>query len=134
MSGNHWDLGSIPRSTQTLVHIFSNVFLYRLPNSEHHIPHASACQVAPKLNPMVRMEVHHILQSTNRHLIQKVNEGLMFLGFRLLTKPHIWAITPPLVCYFLFSFFLFQFVGVKNPRYLFILLQENEEDEGRVPS
>ena len=38
LSKNHWDLGSIPRSPQMLVNIFSNVFLCSLPNSKHHMP------------------------------------------------------------------------------------------------
>ena len=79
-----WDLGQNPRSPN----ICFTFFLMQSYAAFQQCPtmcfKQSACHVATIINPRVRMEAHHILQSTNRHLIQKVNVGLMFLGLRLL--------------------------------------------------
>ena len=93
----------IPGPPNKLFLFFLHTIVCRLQRIVHHIPPATSCHVATIINPMVRMEAHHILQSTNRHLIQKVNEGLMFLGLRFPNKPPFWAQNPPLV----HSFFLF---------------------------
>ena len=52
--GIHWDLGSIPRSPNFLVSIFSRIITCRLSNSFHHRPHIPAFQVSISANPRAR--------------------------------------------------------------------------------
>ena len=54
LAGNHWDLGSNPRSTPNAYIILFHVIICRLPKDEHHAPHASACQVAGKADPVAK--------------------------------------------------------------------------------
>ena len=38
LAGNHWDLGSNPRSTQNSFISFLNMFMCRIPKAFHHMP------------------------------------------------------------------------------------------------
>ena len=65
LAGNHWDLGSNPRSPQILFVLFPQVFQYKACKEVHHVPHASACHVAPSLDPMVKSGGLPYSQSTS---------------------------------------------------------------------
>ena len=109
---NHWDLGSIPRSPQMFIHVFSNSITCSLPNNQHHMP---SCINVPCVQSHRSegqgMKEHHAHESTHLQAVSKVKQGWLLDGLRLPIHPQFWPNTPMVLFYFLlFSFpFLFSF-------------------------
>ena len=92
--------------------IFSNAFLCRFPNGEHHKPHKSGRQVSQKTDPKAKGCSTPCSKSMSTHLIPEVNKGFVLLGQNCFTKPPL-GIKPP---WFSFYFFLLSFY------FLFIII------------
>ena len=106
--GKRWDLGSIPRSPIQLLLFFLTQFHAALHPELHHEPHAWACQVARRSNPVVRRQrlgctsVNHPTRDTKsqaRPMLMGQNSSNTSLHGP--DTPHWFAL------FFLFSFLFF---------------------------
>ena len=106
LENDHWDLGSIPRSTQTLFHIFSNIFMCSAFHVFHHKP------------PMVQAPSVHNPQSNGQRMktmvlrsqrvpgqSQKSTRALGLMGWNLQLTPPMGPTHPPGFVTFFFIFF-----------------------------
>ena len=96
LSGNHWDLGSIPRSPKPLFIFFSTCSHAGLPRAFYHAPHASSCQVAGKADLKAKDErLWCYLVNARAANSGKSNRLDSLLGLRIACKPPFWAHRPP---------------------------------------
>ena len=105
---NHWDLGSIPRSTQNSM-LFC-LMCSRAGYQKHSTicPQRSACQVATNSNPMAKDGWTPCSWSMQRADNFQSQQAWKLNGLEFLNKPSNLAQTPPWVCisfFILFSLF-----------------------------
>ena len=111
LAGYHWDLGSIPRSTQNSHNIFHNVILCRPLSS---VPPCSSliqtpCVYVHQSNGYEVLTMMFPSQPTCRQF-QKSNVALWLNGLQIAFLTSIWAQHPPgfitSYCFYFLSFLL----------------------------
>ena len=92
---------------QTLVNMFSNIFICNACPEFHHATSQISFPSGHKAQSNGHgVDDHHVPSQSQRSQFPKVNRAWFFLGLRLLTKTSIGSIKPP---WFYYSFYFLSF-------------------------
>ena len=108
LDGDHWDLGSIPRSPKIIVSYFSSCNYIQVSKSVP--PYASHLSMpcGHKLGSKGQDWMIMVLPGqSKRGWSPKVKKAWVLMGLEFTNKPPLWANTPLVYSFFVLSFLLF---------------------------